>query len=131
MQAITLFCRDIHTCCCARAQLVPIVLAKITLHQLHVDSVMPRSTIIDPVMFTINHTGSSRSRSRTNTDRILAIRSCWRFDGGRLDSRRSRSIDTRSQLMAQSNNHSNYKSYIKKVVTPQDDDSFHSASIIG
>ena len=59
-------------------------------------AVMPRSAIIDPVTFTINRTGSSRSRSRTNTDRILAIRSHWRFDGGRLDSRRSRSIPGRN-----------------------------------
>ena len=61
-----------------------------------VETVMPRSAIIDPVTFTINRTGSSRSRSRTNTDRILAIRSRWRFDGGRLNSRRSRSIPGRN-----------------------------------
>ena len=61
-----------------------------------VEAVMPRSAIIDLVTFTINRTGSSRSRSRTNTDRILAIRSRWRFDGGRLDSRRSRSIPGRN-----------------------------------
>ena len=42
---------------------------------------MPRSAIIDPVTFTANRTGSTRSRWRTNSDRVLPIRSRWRFDG--------------------------------------------------
>ena len=43
--------------------------------------VMPRSAIIDPVTFTANRTGSTRSRWRTNSDRVFPIRSRWRFDG--------------------------------------------------
>ncbi|KAL5506444.1 hypothetical protein EMCRGX_G008081 [Ephydatia muelleri] len=42
---------------------------------------MPRSAIINPVTFTSNRTGSTRSRWRTNSDRVLPIRSRWRFDG--------------------------------------------------
>ena len=44
-------------------------------------AVMPRSAIIDPVTFTANRTGSPRTFLRTNSDRVIPIRSRWRFDG--------------------------------------------------
>ena len=56
------------------------------------ESVMPRSAIIDPVTFTANRTGSTRSRWRTNSDRVLPNGHVGGLTVGRLDSSRSRSI---------------------------------------
>ena len=74
-----------------------------------VPAVMPRSAIIDPVTFTANRTGSTRSRWRTNSDRVLPIRSRWRFDGW-PPGFKPVPVDIRSKLMARIkfNNHRVY-----------------------
>ena len=66
-----------------------------------------RSAIIDPVTFTANRTGSKRSRWRTNSDRVLPIRSCWRFDGW-PPGFKPVPVDIRSKLTARNDNHRFY-----------------------
>ena len=83
-------------------------------------SVMPRSAIIDPVTLTANRTGSTRSRWRTNSDRVLPIRSHWRFDGW-PPGFNPVPVDIRSKLTARIK-FNNHLVYIKRY-------SFHSASI--
>ena len=76
---------------------------------------MPRSAIIDPVTFTANRAGSPRTRLRTNSDRVLPVRSRWRFDGW-PPGFNPVPVNIRSKLTAQIK-----PSYlcIKKFVTPQ------------
>ena len=59
------------------------------------------------VTFTANRTGSKRSRWRTNSDRVLPIRSRWRFDGW-PPGFKPVPVDIRSKLTARISKHRIY-----------------------